>query len=139
VDVTSTGPPDAEPSTVSLPGVTAPDIREVRRRVADAAVRVGIHPDDAAQFTVAVNEVVINAIRHGGGIADITIATKGDEVTVQVRDHGPGLPASASAALPPPDQLGGRGLWLVRQLCDNVTFHSSRSGTFVVLSAASGA
>jgi serine/threonine-protein kinase RsbW len=131
--VTSTGPTGHRPADVALVGVTAEEAAEVRHRVTRTAEGVGAEPDAIATFAIAVNEVVINAVLHGGGTADVTIAAGSDGVLVEVRDHGPGLPPGRRGALPPPDQPGGRGLWLIEQLCPGAAFDSGPTGTTVRL------
>jgi serine/threonine-protein kinase RsbW len=114
--------------------VTTTDVGDVRRRVRDAARRAGLDSDHADRFTVAVNEVVINAIQHGGGVAEVGIRHN-SHVVVTVADNGPGLVVDAPVTLPPPDQEHGRGLWLVHRLCDDVTIDHRPTGTLVRLSA----
>lgn len=115
--------------------VRAPDLAGVRRRITEAAGRVGLQHDDAARFTLAVNEIATNAIQHGGGAATVAITTGEGRIVVEVSDNGSGIPGSVSGELPSPDQLHGRGLWLARQLCDDVTVDSAGRGTIVRLSA----
>ena len=61
------------------------------------------------------------------------------EVIVEVTDAGDGIGDVLAGQLPPPpDELGGRGLWLARLLCDavevcdvggcTVTMHAATSG-----------
>jgi anti-sigma regulatory factor (Ser/Thr protein kinase) len=54
-------------------------------------------------------------------------------VTVEVQDHGSGLQILPQHTPPHPTQIDGRGLWLVRQLCDQVDISSSPNGTTVRL------
>jgi anti-sigma regulatory factor (Ser/Thr protein kinase) len=117
-------------------GVTAEDCAEVRRRVAEAADQAGLPQERAVRFVVAVNEIVINAVQHGGGEAEVTITLQGDGVVVEVRDYGPGITGHAAVELPAPEQIHGRGLWLAHQLCDDVTVRSVDIGALVRLSAA---
>lgn len=135
MDVTSADQPDSRPAVATVRGVTAPGVAAVRHRVTDAAVSAGLDSDSAEQFTIAVNEVVINAIQHGGGTADVTIEVGPGAVAVTVRDHGGGMSADVSPRLPSPQTLGGRGLWLVQRLCTDVTIDTSGAGTVVTLSA----
>ncbi|WBB69942.1 ATP-binding protein [Micromonospora sp. WMMD812] len=134
--MTSADQPETHPAAATVRGVTAPEVAAVRHRVTDAALSAGLAPDHAEQFTIAVNEAVINAIQHGGGSADVTVTSGPDRVVVAVHDQGGGIPDHVSPQLPSPETLGGRGLWLVQQLCDDVTFHTSATGTVVTLSAA---
>ena len=117
---------------------TATTCADVRQHVTAAAGRAGLDADQAARFTLAVNEVMINAVQHGGGSAAVTITSADHRVTVEVSDHGPGIRVPVTVQLPPVDALHGRGLWLVRQLCQDVTFTSSDAGLSVRLSAISG-
>ncbi|MFC0509094.1 ATP-binding protein [Micromonospora costi] len=133
--MTSADGPETAPVAATVRGVTAPGVATVRHRVTDAALRAGLAPDQAEQFTIAVNEAMINAIQHGGGAADVTVSAGSGLVVVSVRDHGSGIPEHVAPHLPSPQTLGGRGLWLVQQLCENVTIDTSGSGTVVTLSA----
>lgn len=111
-------------------------VAEVRHVVAAAAEAIGLDRADVDRFVIAVNEVVINAIRHGGGIADVTITGDGVRLFVTVVDFGPGLSVAVPAELPSPEQTHGRGLWLTHNLCADVTIDSSPAGTRVQLVAA---
>jgi serine/threonine-protein kinase RsbW len=115
--------------------VTAPDVAAVRRQVQEAARLAGLNQDEADRFTLAVNEITINAIQHGGGSADITISRENHRVVVEVQDHGAGLTVDVPTAPPPPDQTHGRGLWLAHQLCADVSLYSSNRGTRIRLTA----
>jgi signal transduction histidine kinase len=87
-------------ATPTEPVVLAPLLEGVARRYADAdgrPIRVRCNPDlvatvDARQLERAVSNLVDNALRHGAGPVEITASTRGHEVTVRVRDHGPGFP-----------------------------------------------
>jgi anti-sigma regulatory factor (Ser/Thr protein kinase) len=114
--------------------VTAPVLADMRHRVHDAARRAGLGPDDADRFTVAVNEVVINALQHGGGVAEVSIGYDSG-VVVTVADRGSGFVLDGPLHLPPPDQEHGRGLWLVHRLCDDVSVDRGPDGTRVRLRA----
>lgn len=126
---------DAPRETVAIPNVTAPGIAGVRRSVIDAARDAGLPTHQAQQFGIAVNEVVINAIQHGGGTADVTITVETRRLIVEVRDHGIGLTDTqlAAAALPPTSQTHGRGLWLAKQLSDEVAIQRDNGGTHIRL------
>lgn len=117
--------------------VRSADVAALRRHVHDAAVRVGLSGEHAGQFTLAINEVVINSVRHGGGIAAVTVVADeaGAEITVTVTDDGPGFDGAVRPELPPADQDHGRGLWLVHKMCDDVVIDSSSRGTLVRLRA----
>jgi anti-sigma regulatory factor (Ser/Thr protein kinase) len=111
------------------------DLARLRQLVTSAAGAAGLSPDRVAQFTVAVNEVVTNAIQHATGVALVAIERARDRLVVQVADEGPGIPTSVAAqpSAPAPDALGGRGLWLVRAFCDQVDIRTGSAGTRVRL------
>ncbi len=119
--------------------VDATRAAQVRRSVSEAARAVGLDQSAIDRFVVAVNEIVINAVRHGGGIADVTVSGDDHRLVVTIVDYGPGLGLSRPLALPPAEQTHGRGLWLAHQLCDDVVIDSSAAGTRVRLSASADA
>ena len=119
--------------------VDAARAADVRRSVAEAARVIGLDQSVAERFVVAVNEIVINAVRHGGGIADVTVSGDDHRLLVTIVDYGPGLNLDRPFALPPAEQTHGRGLWLAKQLCDDLAIDSSATGTRVRLSAAAAA
>lgn len=49
----------------------------------------------------ALANVIANAVRHGGGAAEVRVQREGDAVRIEVRDHGPGLGADPEAMFTP--------------------------------------
>lgn len=115
--------------------VDATRASDVRRSVTEAARAIGLDRSATDRFVVAVNEIVINAVRHGGGIADVTVAGDDHRLLVTIVDYGPGLDLDRPITLPPAEQPHGRGLWMARQLCDDLEIDSSAAGTRVRLAA----
>jgi anti-sigma regulatory factor (Ser/Thr protein kinase) len=119
---------------------TVANLRRVRELVERAADAVGLSAGDANGLLTAVNEIAANAIMHGGGKGHIVVEAGADGVRVEIRDAGPGLPPDRMTddgpridERPRADAEGGRGLWLARMLCPDVTFHSSTDGLVVRL------
>jgi anti-sigma regulatory factor (Ser/Thr protein kinase) len=105
----------------------------LRRLATDAATAAGLDDERTGLFAVAVDEAMTNAIRYaGGGNLSITVV-EGASVAVEVRDAGPGIPPGTSTQLPPPDAVSGRGLWLMRSLCDDLDIDTGPAGTTVRL------
>jgi anti-sigma regulatory factor (Ser/Thr protein kinase) len=103
-----------------------------RRRIARRGAVAGLLPSALDRLSVAVSEVLTNAMTHGGGHARVTTAAYAARFVVTVIDQGPGG-AVAPRALPAAGQAGGRGLWLASHLCDGITIDSSPAGTTVRL------
>lgn len=78
-------------------------------------------------FVVAVNELVTNAGRHGGGSGRMELRHHGDVLTCDVVDHGPGMEGMV-VRLPSPTEVGGRGLWLAQQLTGTLRLTCRRDG-----------
>ncbi|HEX6601792.1 MAG TPA: ATP-binding protein, partial [Solirubrobacterales bacterium] len=58
---------------------------------------------------------------------------EGDELVCEIHDFGLIEDPLIGRERPPADQIGGRGLWIVNQLCDLVQVRSGEKGTFVRL------
>ena len=111
------------------------NLLDVRRDVQQAGSQCGLTDLRLYYFVVAVNEVMTNAIHHGGGHGTLRIAWAGEYFECEVVDAGPGIPPEKldPATAPAADTLTGRGLWLTRQLCDKVEVVSDSTGTRVTL------
>lgn len=130
---------DALPLPVTMSPVVAADLDWLRREVTRAATLAGFDPTQADRFTLAANEIVINAIQYGAPPVRVTIANDGGAVIVEVHDRGEGFAASRIPATPPPwTQPHGRGLWIARQLCDELSVLGSPGDVTVRLRAVAG-
>ncbi|GGQ85176.1 ATP-binding SpoIIE family protein phosphatase [Couchioplanes azureus] len=117
---------------------TAEDISDLRRTAQRCAVGAGLAPPKLDDFTVAVYELLTNAVRHGSGGGELHLRISEATLLCDVTDNGPGLPGlpgtSPSMPMPPsPDSVGGRGLWLVRNLTDGIQVHPTASGTCLTM------
>ena len=111
-------------------------LTSVRRAVAAWLSRTDMSNDQAGDMTLAVGEVLGNAIEHGGGSGTVQLSLVDRCVRCVVSDDGPGLPDRIDrhqAARPGPTAIGGRGLWLAFTLCTAVRLSSSALGTRVEL------
>ena len=86
-----------------------------------------------AEVLLALDEAVSNAIRHGsraGDPVEVTVDSDSEWVEMSVRDGGPTPRLPRLPAEPPPAlQTGGRGLWLILQLVDEVHLQRIGEGT----------
>jgi serine/threonine-protein kinase RsbW len=88
---------------------------------------------------LAVGEAAANAARHGrraSGRSEIRVGVKLDatDVIVTIADDGGGFDMEeVSARQQDRYAAGGRGLYLMKELMDEVVFESSAQGTKVVI------
>jgi anti-sigma regulatory factor (Ser/Thr protein kinase) len=102
----------------------------VRRFAADLAVAAGWH-DESTDVALVVGELAANSLRYGGGGGTLHMWQDDGALVSEVRDDGRLADALVGRRRPVDGQLGGRGLWLVNQLCDLVQIRSSAAGTIV--------
>jgi serine/threonine-protein kinase RsbW len=94
---------------------TAAEVATVRHQVRQHCADAGLAGDDLDDFVVAVNELVTNAVHHGGGSGRLHLHLRDDTITCEVRDDGGGT-GMLRPHLPAGDIPGGRGLWLAQHL-----------------------
>ena len=106
-------------------------IPDLRRSVARSLEDVDEHV--LADVLLALDEAVSNAIRHGsqgGEPVRVSVDSDGEWVEMSVRDGGPTPQLPRLPAEPPPLlKTGGRGLWLILQLVDEVRLQRIEDGT----------
>jgi anti-sigma regulatory factor (Ser/Thr protein kinase) len=112
------------------------DLGSVRHAVSVFARTAGLAPRRAEDLVIAVGELTANTLTHAGGPGTLAIWTAGGELVCQVSDGGHITDPLSGTLLPPPGgggDRGGRGLWLVHQLCDLVQVRTGPRGTVVRL------
>ncbi|MEV0718462.1 ATP-binding protein [Asanoa sp. NPDC050611] len=113
----------------------------VRRQVQIAAHRCHMDGERLDGFLIAVNEAMTNAVRHGGGSGQLLLWRDG-VLLCQVVDRGPGFdpaPYLPPNKRPQASSAGGMGLWLAREMADDLRIHSDAAGTTISISGAIGA
>jgi anti-sigma regulatory factor (Ser/Thr protein kinase) len=112
-------------------------VTELRHGVASCAAGAGLAGERLDDFVVAVNELLTNAVRHGGGGGHISLWRADASVVCEVADHGDGLPEAryGPPERPAPNEPGGRGLWLAAELTDSLELKTGRTGTSVRISS----
>ena len=130
------GDEDGTPVLIALE-FRRPDIGRLRQRVAACATEAGLRGQRLQAFIMAVNEIITNAVLHGGGRGRLRLWRGERQLICEVSDRGPGIPDEQTAAgRPPPEATSGRGLWLTRRLCDAFSVETGRQGTTVRVAAA---
>jgi anti-sigma regulatory factor (Ser/Thr protein kinase) len=100
-----------------------------RHLVAARAARAGLARARCDELVLAVSELTANSVRHGGGTGWLRVWRERRTLLCEVQDAGHIEVPLAGRLRPRPEQLTGRGLWLVNQLCDLVQIRSDHTGT----------
>jgi anti-sigma regulatory factor (Ser/Thr protein kinase) len=108
------------------------DLSAVRHLVSERARAAGLSPGRAGDLLIAVGELTANTLAHAAGPGTLTTWTTSAEIVCQVSDTGYITDPLAGRLRPEPAaEQGGRGLWLVHQLCDLVQVRTGPAGTTV--------
>jgi len=116
------------------------EVTELRHAVASCLGAAGLHGESVDDFVLAINELITNAVRHGGGQGTLRLWCNGPAILCEISDHGGGISGERLRLRerPAPDTAGGWGLWLTRQLSDDMTVQTGPAGTTVRISAVVG-
>jgi PAS domain S-box-containing protein len=96
----------------------------------------GIAPADHADAALIATELLSNAVRAAESRVELRVSLTGGTLTIEVEDDGAGEPGLDLMGVELPDRfaLGGRGLFVVRALSDDVAVLSTADGTIVTSS-----
>ncbi len=112
------------------------------RRAARTHLRGVVADEVADDVVLALSEAATNAVLYGSSgeqPIQVGVHVTHDWVEATVLDHGPQPPTGLPAAADPDDlRAGGRGLWLLRRLVDEVRLERVKRGTRVTLRRAIG-
>jgi anti-sigma regulatory factor (Ser/Thr protein kinase) len=118
---TAKGPPgDRRQPVLAFTEPTAGDVRSAIRNLAAGVLSQA----ETDSILVAASEAVLNAYAHGVSPVEVQLWSDHHGLVIDVADRGPG-PADPLVGLLPPirTEPGGRGLWIVNQLCSDVEIH----------------
>jgi PAS domain S-box-containing protein len=103
-------------------------LKRARERMRDYLHGHGVALPAINDIVLAIEEAMTNAVRHSGSTDDLEVALhfEGSDLVAHVRDHGRGFAVASFDADKQPDplQLGGRGLYLISRLMDNLDLRS---------------
>jgi anti-sigma regulatory factor (Ser/Thr protein kinase) len=120
------------PADAVLRGDFGPgDVPGTRRTVAQYARRCGLSEEQVKVLELAASELATNSIRHGGGAGSVAMWLEPGAAVVEFSDSGHVTDPLTGRLMPPLEREGGRGLYLVNQLCDLVQLRSSDRGTTI--------
>jgi anti-sigma regulatory factor (Ser/Thr protein kinase) len=109
----------------------AGDVPAVRRTVRHWAASLGLPTDRVESLELAAAELATNSIRYGGGAGAVAMWAEDGDAVLEFTDAGTVDEPLTGRLLPSTEDVGGRGLYLVNQLCDLVQLRSSPAGTAV--------
>jgi anti-anti-sigma factor len=128
--------------TLTLPAKLE-SLAQIGAFVEAAALDAGLDAHAAWQVQLAVDEAATNIIQYAydpeqNGQVVVEHETQGDAFVVRLRDNGRVFDPDL---VPPPDlaspiderQVGGLGLYLIRQLVDDVRFETEAAGNVATL------
>lgn len=108
----------------------ADDLSPIRHLVWLEALAAGLPDNRADDLLIAVGELAANTLAHARPPGTLTMWATRAEVVCQVSDGGYIANPLAGRLRPSPAAPnGGRGLWLVHQLCDLVQIRTNPRGT----------
>lgn len=113
-------------------------VTDLRHSVTSCAHAAGLSGQRLDDFVLAVNELITNAVRHGGGRGWLRLWQQAGSLLCEVSDHGRGISAQRlnDRSRPAPDTAGGWGLWLARELSDTMQVETGPAGTTVRIGCA---
>ena len=109
------------------------DLAAVRAVVHRYARLAGLPEPRAIDLVIAVSEVAANTVRHANSPGSLKIWYDTEEIVCQIQDDGVISDPQAGRRAPSLEEAGGHGLWIVRQLCDQVDLCSEEAGTTIRL------
>ncbi|MEO3874445.1 ATP-binding protein [Nonomuraea sp. B12E4] len=121
--------------TLLTQSFTLLDITKLRHAVAGQAEACGLSGPRLDDFVLAVHESVVNAVEHAGGHGHFRLWAVDGVIRSETIDRGPGIPDGyVKGHRRPSDQTStGRGIYLIRRLCDAVDLRTGPGGTTVRL------
>jgi anti-sigma regulatory factor (Ser/Thr protein kinase) len=89
-------------------------------------------PHRASDVVLAVHEVAVNSVVHGGGRGTLSVAHTGAELIFDVQDDDGGT-SKPLVRHPDSAATSGRGLWIAQRLTDDLTIEPAPPRTTVRL------
>ena len=125
----------------------------LRAAVQAHASQAGLSEERVGEVVLAIHELAANAIAHGAGHGRLRMWERADALSCEVVDTGPvgaagpsgpsdsspgpsDRPSGPSEAADPWPAAAGHGLWLVRQVADQLDVRSGSRGTRAVVTFA---
>ena len=107
------------------------ELAGLRRQIHDRAVQLGADEELVDEFLLVVCELATNVLMHTGDeYVEVRLDRDADAWVIDVAGAD-GLHDVNPANPPDPDRIGGRGLFIVNAVMDQVTVVTGWSGRYV--------
>jgi anti-sigma regulatory factor (Ser/Thr protein kinase) len=110
-------------------GFDSSTLRVLRAVVQEHAGQAGMPEDRVVEVVLAVHELAANAVRHGAGAGRLRIWNLAGTLRCQVEDGGSATCDGQRDRTDPWPYVDGHGLWVVRQVADDMEVLSDAGGT----------
>ncbi len=125
------GWPQAEPAPPVSELAFDGDLSRLRHALAADPLLAALDPARREDLVFAFNEAASNALRHGDGHTRARVWRDADDVVGEIATTSTIDDPLAGRRTPDPADAGGRGLWLINQICDLVELRSDPAGASV--------
>jgi anti-sigma regulatory factor (Ser/Thr protein kinase) len=105
------------------------DLRSVRSFVASRAQQAGLTSSRIPDLVLAISELAANTLCHTDSGGTVQVWQAEEEIICEVADTGQITDPLARHRAISDEELGGKGLWLVNQVCDLVRARTGQAGT----------
>lgn len=112
-------------------------LHQLRSGLAAHASLLPVPEEQVADLLIVATELATNAIRHGGGNGRLRMWHNDATLYCQVSDRGPGIadPTIGTTSPDPSDTDAHRGLWICRNLAEELTITTNPGGPGVTVTA----
>jgi len=130
-----------QPRNATSYPVALSGLGRLRDEVALHGRRCGLPEQRVGDLVLIANELTSNVVRHGGGTGRMRLWSSDTAVYCEVSDRGTGIrsPEQAGRHRTSTEAYTGRGLWMIRQLGDEVHIESGPDGTTIRVALAHSA
>lgn len=123
------------PSSAHVLPYSEATMADTRSHVEQWAGELGLPPTRLTDFVLATGEALSNSVRHGGGHGTLRLWRAGSTACAETTDSGRLEDPLVGRRRPDPaSAAGGRGVWMMHELCDLVEIRSLRGALVVRLS-----
>jgi anti-sigma regulatory factor (Ser/Thr protein kinase) len=111
----------------------ATNLVSLRSAVAAHGSALGLSATRVNDLVLVAHEMATNAVRHGGGSGRLRMWRVEGSIFCEVADHGGGFVFTRPERRPSLNATGGRGLWIIAHLVDEMLVGSTETGTVALV------